>query len=311
MNKTNLLLRAALAAAINLSLLATPVLAQSGKPVRDGDGRLNGSKSDKTTSRMQYHNGHVMSSTSNVYLIWYGNWSGAFLGSDPETQAQIIQFVTSLGGSPYFLINTGYPDFNGPPSGGLIYGGSVTDLQTRGFELNALAVQQVVADKINQMELPADIRGIYLVLGSSNISANSLGFCTPNTPPHHGHFELNHLPVKYAFIGNPWRCPTSAAPQFTLPDGTKLPTPNGNFGADTIANSIAAVLSATVTNPTRQGWFDRWGLENSTKCQNTFGETYVTPNGARANMKLGGRDYLIQQNWVNGRRGQCALSLLL
>jgi hypothetical protein len=29
--------------------------------------------------------------------------------------------------------------------------------------------------------------------------------------------------------------------------------------------------------------------------------------GARANMKLGYRDYLIQQNWVNDLKGRCAL----
>jgi hypothetical protein len=33
-----------------------------------------------------------------------------------------------------------------------------------------------------------------------------------------------------------------------------------------------------------------------------FGQIYPTPNGAVANMKLGNRDYLIQQNWVNSDR---------
>lgn len=308
MYKTNLILRTALAVAISVSLLATPAGAQSEKsgPTEAAVDQ----KGSKITARIKYHNGRLMTGTSNLYLIWYGNWSGAFLGSDPETQAQIVNFVISLGGSPYFLINSGYPDSSGmAPSGGLVYGGSVTDPQSRGSELNALAVQQIVNDKLDQMELPVDPRGIYVVLASSNISANSLGFCTPDTPPHHGHFERSGFPFPYVFIGNPWRCPTVAAPQFTRRDGTKLPTPNDNFGADSIANSLAAALSAVVTNPTGQGWYDRFGLENSTKCLNAFGRKYVTANGARANMKLGGRDYLIQQNWINKREGKCALSL--
>ena len=309
MNRNYFLLRAVLTAAITVSLLAMPVWGQSEKAA-GGNGGQNGGKGDKTTSKIEYHNGRVMTSASNVYLIWYGNWSGVVLGSDPETQAKIVEFIIALGGSPYFMINTGYPNGNGlAPSGGLIYGGSVIDLQTRGFELNALAIEQIVTDKLDQMELPVDPRGIYIVLASSNISANSLGFCAPNTPPHHGHFLRNGFPLPYAFIGNPWRCPAVGAPQFTLPNGTKLPTPNDNFGSDSIANSLAAVLSATITNPTGQAWFDRYGLENSTKCMNTFGETYVTANGAQANLKLGGRDYLIQQNWVNGRQGRCGLSL--
>jgi len=42
-------------------------------------------------------------------------------------------------------------------------------------------------------------------------------------------------------------------------------------------------------------------------CQNTFGQTYLTANGARANIRLGNRDFLTQQNWVNDRRARCAM----
>jgi len=77
-----------------------------------------------------------------------------------------------------------------------------------------------------------------------------------------------------------------------------------------MANALAAVLSATVTNPlVGTGWFDRYGLENSTKCQGIFGPTYPAANGAPANIRFGWRDYLIQQNWVNNtRKGYCALA---
>ena len=36
--------------------------------------------------------------------------------------------------------------------------------------------------------------------------------------------------------------------------------------------------------------------------------TYATANGSLANMKLGARDFLIQQNWVNASGGYCAKS---
>ncbi len=70
---------------------------------------------------------------------------------------------------------------------------------------------------------------------------------------------------------------------------------------------IAHVLDGIVTNPADSGWFDRYDLENADKCAGTFGETYTTANGAKANVKLGYRDYLIQQNWVNDRKGRCAM----
>jgi hypothetical protein len=75
-----------------------------------------------------------------------------------------------------------------------------------------------------------------------------------------------------------------------------------------MASTMAQVLDTVVTDPQGNAWYDKYGLENSDKCQDTYGQTYQTSNGARANMKLGVRDYLIQQNWVNDRKGYCALS---
>jgi len=49
-----------------------------------------------------------------------------------------------------------------------------------------------------------------------------------------------------------------------------------------------------ITNPTGGAWFDRYGLENAAKCVGQFGTTYATANGARANLRLGSLDYLIQ-----------------
>ena len=75
-----------------------------------------------------------------------------------------------------------------------------------------------------------------------------------------------------------------------------------------MASTLAQVLSEIVTDPTGGAWFDRYGLENAAKCVGQFGPTWTTPNGARANQKLGGRDFLIQQNWVNDRKGHCAMN---
>jgi len=91
-------------------------------------------------------------------------------------------------------------------------------------------------------------------------------------------------------------------------DGSHLPTPTGIWGADAMVSTLAHVLDAIVTDPLGNAWFDRYGLENADKCAGTYGQTYLTANGARANMKLLRRDFLIQQNWVNGRKGRCALS---
>ena len=61
------------------------------------------------------------------------------------------------------------------------------------------------------------------------------------------------------------------------------------------------------TDPDLNAWYDRRGMENADKCAWTFGTTYNNGTGV-ANVHLGSRDYLIQQNWVNASGGFCAMS---
>ncbi len=84
--------------------------------------------------------------------------------------------------------------------------------------------------------------------------------------------------------------------------------PNGNAGADGMASIISHELEEATTDPDLNAWYDRRGMENADKCAWTFGATYTTSNGSTANMKLGARDFLIQQNWVNASGGFCAKS---
>lgn len=289
--------------AINGSILAPPAFAQ------------NGSKPVRTDNKITYHNGPVMAYNPNVYLIWYGCWNCGLPGSNPETAAILTDLVSYLGWSPYFLINTGYPDARGlSPLGGLIYAGAVNDASySHGPTLTVSDIEEIVAGHLDAGNLPLDPIGIYIVITSSDVTEirpDGSTFCARlHSPPLHGYAEFMGTAIKYAFIGNAARCPTSAAPQFIAPDGSTLPSPNGQMAADAMASSLAHALDAIVTNPIFTGWYDRYGLENAGKCLGAFGETYTTANGARANMRLGQRDFLIQQNWVNGRRGYCGLSL--
>ena len=43
------------------------------------------------------------------------------------------------------------------------------------------------------------------------------------------------------------------------------------------------------------------GEEGADRCSWKYGDTYTAANGAQANMKLNGIDYLIQQNWAVGQ----------
>jgi hypothetical protein len=263
-----------------------------------------------TTTKITYHGGPILSGTPGVYFIWYGCWDGTCGNAgNPTTQSILEDFTANIGGTPYFQINAMYPNNSGQaPGGALLYGGSVVDRYSHGMELTQADIAGIVADQITNNGLPQDPGGIYVVLASADVGSTATGFCVASALAHHGNGYALGSQFTYAFLGNPTRCPSTAAPQF-FSRGAQLPTPNGDLPADAMASTLAQVLSEVVTNPTGGGWFDRYGLENAAKCAGQFGTTYATSNGARANLKLGGRDYLIQQNWVNNdRKPHCAMN---
>ena len=258
----------------------------------------------RTDSRILYHDGPIMPGSPSVYLIFYGNWSGSI-------SPQIIgEFMGAIGGSPHLRINTTYPGGNGErPSGGMLFAGSVSDPYSHGPSLSIQDIREIVIGKIATFELPLDSNGIYLVVAPADVTdirPDGSTFCTPGTSPHHGVTSFSGTNVKYGFVGSPARCPSSAAPP-------PPPTPNGDFVADGMIYTITRLLNVIITSPLGTGgagggWYDRYGLENADKCVGKFGTTFTTVNGAQANISTGGRDYLLQQNWVNDRKGYCALS---
>ena len=242
---------------------------------------------------IDYHGGPVMLGTTHMYYIWYGNWGGNTANTILTTLAQ------NVGGSPYFNINTTY--YNGSNvhvSNSVSFGGSTSDNYSRGTSLSDSAIQGVVTDALVSGRLPYDTSGVYFVLTSADVTASS-GFCTQYCG-WHTHGTINGFDIKYSFVGNPDRCPSACEAQTT--------GPNGNAGADGMASIIAHELEEAVTDPDLNAWYDFRGQENADKCAWTFGTTFTTPNGAFANMTLGGRNYLIQRNWVNASGGFCAKS---
>jgi hypothetical protein len=247
------------------------------------------------TAQIKYHSGPVMTSTGglNVYLIWYGNWSG-------NTGTSIVpDFVNNLGGSPYWNINTTYYDASSAHIKNIVtLKGQTTDSYSQGTTLTDAAVFSVVKSAIASGALPTDPNAVYMVLTSKDVNESS-GFCTQYCG-WHTNGSYNSATIKYSFVGDASRCITSCAAQSA--------GPNGNAGVDGMISVMAHELEEAATDPTGAGWYFSTGAENGDKCAWTFGTEYTAANGALANMKLGTRDYLIQQNWIRATSGKCALS---
>src|SRR4051812_38819890 len=69
-----------------------------------------------------YHNGPVMFANKHLYYIWYGNWNN---NNAPNI---LTDFAQTLGGSPYFKIDSTYGDSAGRVvNNTLTFNGSAND----------------------------------------------------------------------------------------------------------------------------------------------------------------------------------------
>ena len=237
--------------------------------------------------------GAVILGTTNVYYIWYGNWSG-------NTGLTIVpKFIQDLSGSQYWGINTGYYNAkNKFIKNKVNLGAQTTDSYSLGSNLSDASIRTLVSNHIANGDLPGDKNGVYFVLTSQDVNETS-GFCTVYCG-WHTHASIAGKDIKYSFVGNAARCINSCAAQST--------SPNNNPGVDGMLSVIAHELEEAATDPDLNAWwFSANGQENADACAWTFGNEYTVGNGSHANMNMNGTDYLIQQNWVRGGSEHCAL----
>lgn len=291
----------ALAAIVGILCLAPAAHAAGGwVPTGEGKGtavyRADAPTADlKVISNgIDFHTGGVvMHGTVHIYFIYYGTWSN-------NTAAQTIleDWASHIGGSPYYNINTTYYDPTGSVSNSLTFAGSASDNYSQGTSLTDAKVFAVVSSAITGGHLPLDSQGVYFVLSSADVAETS-GFCSIYCGWHR-FGTIGATAIKYAFVGNHDRCPSSC-------EGIVNNSPNGNAGADGMISTMSHELEEATSDPLLNAWYDLSGNENADKCAYDYGPTYTTGNGSQANVRMGARDYLIQRNWLNAGGGSCEI----
>jgi hypothetical protein len=249
-----------------------------------------------TGNGIEYHGGPVMAGPHNVYFIWYGNWTGS------SALTVLPDLIAGFGGSRYFNINSTYGDTTSDVANTVSMAGQVFDNYSQGTALTDAKLPNVISAPLNAHTLPVDANGIYFVLTSPDVTET--GFCT-SFCGFHTSGTFGTTDIKVAFIGNPaTQCPHRPGPTCSA----QTLSPNGNEGVDAMADVIAHELSEAVTDPDGNAWFHVDGSgENGDLCNFNFGTTFPALNTARANVVLSGRQFLLQQNWLNAGGGSCVM----
>jgi Phosphate-induced protein 1 conserved region len=265
-----------------------------------------------TGNGINYHGGPVLKGNPvPLYIIWYGNWSGT--GSNTAATVSLVEhFINTLGNTPYEDIATTYGDNTGNVSGNVTLGGAIFDTGSQGTRLSNSKLSSIVTRSFSN-GLPKDANGVYLVLTSSNVSEQ--GFCSQFCGFHTAQ-TLSGTDIKWAFIGNPDRCPSGCEIQTTGPNSPAT----GVGGADGMINVITHEQFEAITDPDLNAWFDSSGEEDSDKCNFNFGATSTcnanglctpagTSAGAKYNQTFGNNNWMMQQNWENANGGACVQHL--
>ncbi|MEO8634095.1 MAG: PKD domain-containing protein [Gemmatimonadales bacterium] len=257
-----------------------------------------------------YHGGPIIPQTKVAVIYWAnstiyaGGPAAGTVGTGAQDGSLVGHFLRNFAPSPYFNINSTYTDLVG---GGHTVQNSVTYTQywadntgvppANGSTVTNATIQAEINKGFTNGSLTYDPQTIYAVftLGNTNLGGGfGSQYCA-----YHGKYTFNGNVVIFAaqpYVG-----------QFLAGCSNSTASPNNDAAADAVINVLAHEVEEAATDPQLNAWFDAQGAENADKCAWTFGATYNNGTGL-ANMNLGGKDFLIQQNWVNSGNGGCLLA---
>jgi hypothetical protein len=273
---------------------------------------LNGN-SGKGTG-IYYHGGPLLISATNVAAVYWANaliytggpTPGTF-GSATQDNSLVGFFLRNLGGSPRFNINTTYYDGTGAHVQNVVnytqtWANNQYQVPSNGQSVSDGNMVAMLQYGFNQGYLTYDPTTLYAIFTPGTVNLGG-GFGTQYCAYHtYGTVTVNGAARRVLYTAMPY--------DYAYPNACTNGTasPNGDPGADAEVNTLTHEIEETTTDMYLNAWYDRRGYENADKCAWTWGTTYRTANGGLANVKVGGKDFLVQQNWVNAGSGGCAKS---
>lgn len=260
-----------------------------GYAVQNGISTSNGklfssSASENLLFDIAYNGGSFMDGQVNLYNIYYGS---------SNTQALIDYFAANIGNSAWYTTMKHYS------GGGKAISGTVSFVTSKYISstvttLTDSAIKNTLAGLFFAKTLTADSDGIYAFIFKGDITFNGWlsQWCG-----YHSFFTYNGKTIKY-FVAGDSSFSTSGSACQGYQNGA---TANNNVGADSLASVYAHELVATVSDFSGRAFYAATpaGLqENADLCAWNWGS--FLPGSVNANVVVGSKNFLIQQNWLPG-----------
>jgi len=260
-----------------------------------------------------YHGGPVLQSGTKVAAVYWasspiyagGPAAGSF-GAASGDGSLVGFFMRNLGGTPYYNINSTYTDGSGRKIVNSVtytqYYANNTSVPANGASVSDAQMVAMLQAAFDAGKLTYDASTLYNIFTAGTVNLGGgfgSNYCAYHT---HGTVTIGGVAKTVLYSAMPYDYAHANV------CSNQTASPNGDPAADAEVNTLAHEIEETTTDMMGTAWFDRRGYENADKCAWTWGTTYTTANGGVANMKIGGKDFLVQRNWVNAGSGGCALS---
>ncbi len=257
-----------------------------------------------------YHGGTVLQSGINIQTVYWANSpiynNGPVAGSTgvgSNDGTLIGALLRTLGGSSHYNINSTYTNSLGQaivPSVSYVgFWANNTNAPANGANVTDANMLSMLQTGLNTGKLSYDPNTLYVIFtaGTVNLGGGAGSqYCAYHT---HGTVSVSGVSKNVYYAAMPYNAAWPAG----CTNQTK--SPNGDAAADAEVNTLTHEIEETHTDAMGNAWFDRRGYENADKCAWNWGTTSTDANGGVYNVTIGGRHYLIQQNWVNAGAGGC------
>jgi hypothetical protein len=247
-------------------------------------------------------------------------------GSGAGDQSLVGHFLNNFGGSSYWNINSTYYDViagaqnfvNNSMAYSAFWAPNV-NAPTAGDVVTADDMVYVIETGFANKTLTYDPNTVYMIFTGPGVNLGG-GFSSSNLQYcawHSGYwFEKGGPIVQFAAMPydadfNPDHPSANGYICTYLTKG-----PNGDLGADATVSAMAHETEETATdpvslthNPYFAGWYDVYGEENADKCAYRYGSTLAVNDKDYWNVTIGGKPFLVQQNWTNVSPQGCLIGL--